>query len=141
MRNVRIDTSLISQFSQAQTHSDDGAGGGGQPAGAVVLLGIDHDCTPASLSQEVGAAASMGSSRFRRCLQSACSWFWGACRSAEARTSTAWGPSEPGTKPTGLNALRELLHRLDAADFEPLGDRNGVGVSLDKGDEVTDKFR
>jgi len=69
------------------------------------------------------------------------SWLWGASRSAEARTSTAWGPSEPGTKPTGLKALRELLHRLDAADFEPLGDPNGVGVSLDKGDEVTDKFR
>lgn len=61
---------------------------------------------------------------------------------AEAtRTSTAWGPSEPGTKPPGLKALRELLHRLDAAGFEPLGDRNGVGVRLDTGDEVTDKFR
>src|SRR5229473_1455822 len=46
VRNVRIDTSLISQFSQAQPHSDDGAGGGGQPAGPVVLLGIDHDLHP-----------------------------------------------------------------------------------------------
>src|SRR5712692_9191396 len=72
VRNVRIDTSLISQFSQAQPHSDDGAGGGGQPAGPVVLPASTMTCTPASLSQEVGAAASMGSSRFRRCLQSAC---------------------------------------------------------------------
>ena len=44
-------------------------------------------------------------------------------------------------KPTSLKVLRELLHCPDAADFEPLGNRNGVRVSLDKGDEVTDKFR
>jgi len=46
VRNVRIDTSLISQFSQAQAQSDDGAGRDGQPAGRAVLSGIDHDLHP-----------------------------------------------------------------------------------------------
>ena len=43
VRNVRIDTSLISQFSQAQRQGDDGAGGGGQPAGPAAAPDIDQD--------------------------------------------------------------------------------------------------
>src|SRR5712691_762941 len=45
VRNVRIDTSLISQFSQAQrtvTTEPEGV----STAGPVVLLGIDHDLHP-----------------------------------------------------------------------------------------------
>jgi hypothetical protein len=71
VRNVRIDTSLISQFSQAKAQVTT------EPDGVANLLGaLFYPASTmmhlVSLSQEAGAAASMGSSRFRRCLQSAC---------------------------------------------------------------------
>jgi hypothetical protein len=40
-----------------------------------------------------------------------------------------------------LKGTAELVHHLDAVGFEPLGERSGVRVSLDKGGEVMDKFR
>jgi hypothetical protein len=40
-----------------------------------------------------------------------------------------------------LKGTAELVHRLDAVGFEPLGERSGVRVSLDKGGEGMDKFR
>ena len=40
--------------------------------GALFYPASTMTCTPVLLSQEAGAATSMGSSRFRGCLQSAC---------------------------------------------------------------------
>jgi hypothetical protein len=40
-----------------------------------------------------------------------------------------------------LKGTADLVHRLDAVGFEALGERNGVGVSLDEDGEGTDKFR
>jgi hypothetical protein len=90
---------------------------------------------------EAGAAALMGSSRLRRCLRSACVLASGRLPICGGKDVDGWAPSKPGTRPAGLKGTAELVHHLDAVGFEPLGERSGVRVSLDKGGEVMDKFR
>ena len=90
---------------------------------------------------ETGAAALMGSGRLRRCLRSACVLASGRLPICGGKDIDGWAPGKRGTKPAGLKGTADLVHRLDAVGFEALGERNGVGVSLDKGGEGMDKFR
>jgi hypothetical protein len=105
------------------------------------LLHPASTMTCPSLSQEADAAALMGSSRLRRCLRSACVLASGRLPICGGKDVDGWAPSKPGTRPASLKGTAELVHHLDAVGFEPLGDRSGVRVSLDKGGEVMDKFR
>src|SRR4029077_18183212 len=83
----------------------------------------------------------MGSSRLRRCLRLACVLASGRLPICGGKDVDGWAPSKPGTRPASLKGTAELVHPLDAVGFEPLGERSGVRVSLDKGGEVMDKFR
>jgi hypothetical protein len=109
------------------------------PRGRLLHPASTMTCTLAV--PKTGAAALMGSSRLRRCLRSACVLASGRLPICGGKDVDGWAPSKPGTRPAGLKGTAELVHHLDAVGFEPLGERSGVRVSLDKGGEVMDKFR